>query len=780
MPIPNYVRPQLTIEQILQRTPDATRDRLTAVVIGRQHLINRFNKVARAYGVTHSATGYSSTGATAGIPFKVYNSVSGTFSALDTSVYTIAEDDVDVWVANGEAIHLDLNSADMDNGVLRIKSAADANTLVLSSSVGKFTSEYTEELYSELDGRAVTVGDIFYVTETTGATPRKRTVTAVSAQQVVLSGPVVSDTFATPVSATLGVTAAGASAVTLSSTAGLTGGMPVVSVGGTAGYFAADTYITAVSATGVSLNAGITGGNGASVAFAKVLAAVQSTIIVNENLPTTQFTVDTENTQVILEANAEVEIAEFTDGSESRVLKDGKGTIYPSYRALRQVPATEGLVLIESPSDITTELGLVDLENELSFAANECLSGSQGKSIYVLRVEDDSVTAVSAALRKIEATDSVYALCPITDVLEVKQAVATHCEAMSQKDVKNFRRCYVGTDSPGEYLKLGTYDDEAIQASITVSQAGIVLDILTAGVNLETLNLVDGDIVKMCDSNGVLTGAEYTILAVTDSDSAYLNEGPVTSIGVDVDDERFIQIWKANTPESQAEYVSDVSAALGSRRAINVWVDNGTRLIGDATTVVPNKYLAAEIAGLRTAVIPWQGLTLTEVNTVTEAPAMYTRYNKTLLNEVAASGTLVVTQEAETGAMFIRHQLTTKTDGGSLAYEDSIGVSLDFISFLVKDALGSFIGRKNVTRQTLEEIYNTVWNILNDATTTSVVAAYGPQLNGFSNKAGERNKIDVAAHPTLKDRVTVYARLLMPLPLNVLEVVLDASVDFAL
>jgi hypothetical protein len=130
--------------------------------------------------------------------------------------------------------------------------------------------------------------------------------------------------------------------------------------------------------------------------------------------------------------------------------------------------------------------------------------------------------------------------------------------------------------------------------------------------------------------------------------------------------------------------------------------------------------------------------------------------------------------------VFIRHQLTTKTDAGSLAYEDSIGVSLDDISFKVKDALNGFIGRKNVTRQTLEEIYNAVWTILNDSTTTTAIADYGPQLNGFTNKAGERNKIDVTAHPTLKDRVQVYARLLMPLPLNVLEVVLDATVDFAL
>jgi hypothetical protein len=366
-------------------------------------------------------------------------------------------------------------------------------------------------------------------------------------------------------------------------------------------------------------------------------------------------------------------------------------------------------------------------------------------------------------------------LTPMTDKQTVQQLVTTHCESMSQKDVKNFRRCYVGTDSPGEYAALSRYDGAVIEADITVSNAGIVLDVVTPGVNLQTAQLVEGDIVKMIASNGNYTGAEYVISAVTDTNTAYLSTGPGTSVT-----EVFAEFWKADTPESQVAYVSDVSAALGSRRAVNVWVENGTRILDGVRTVIPNKYVAAEIAGLRSAVIPWQGLTLTEINSVTDAPAMYTRYTKDLLNTVAAAGTFIVTQEAESGGIFIRHQLTTQSNEGSLAYEDSIGVSLDAISFQIKDALNRFVGRKNVTRQTLDEIYDAVWTILNDATTSAAIADYGPQLNGFTNKAGERTKLDVTAHPTLKDRVQVYARLLMPLPLNTLEVILDASVDFAL
>lgn len=779
MPIPNYVRPQLTIEQLLQRTPDATTDRLSAVVIGREYLINRIGVTSNVYSVPFSATGYSGTGPTAGIPFKVYNSTTETYQNLDTATYTISADNTDLYIQNGEAIHLNLAQTDMDGGspgVWRVKSEEDANVLVFYSSSGaKLVSSSTAELYSELDGRSLTVGDIFYVAEGATATPRRRTVTAVTASEVTLSGPIVSSTAATPITKTNSATASGSVAVTLGSTSGLAVGQSLISLSGTASYYSAGTYISAVGSTGITLSAGVTAANGSTLTFSKLLYSLQSTLLVNENIDSAEYTVDTVNAQVSGISNPVVNVAEFNTADENRTLKDGYGKLMVSYRALRTPTATESLIAIETASDLTDKLGTIDLENEIAFGANEAFSGSQGKTIYALRVSDDTTTAYSTALKKIEATDRVYALTPMTDKQTVQQLVATHCESMSQKDVKNFRRCYVGTDSPGEYAALSRYDGSVIEVDITVSNAGIVLDVATAGVNLQTVNLVEGDIVKMIDSNGNYTGAEYTISAVTDANTAYLSTGPASS-----QTEVFAEFWKADTPESQAAYVADVSEALGSRRAVNVWVENGTRIIDGVRTVIPNKYVAAEVAGLRSAVIPWQGLTLTEINSVTDAPAMYTRYTSSLLNTVAAAGTFIITQEAESGGVFIRHQLTTQSNEGSLAYEDSIGVSLDSISYQIKDSLNSFVGRKNVTRQTLEEIYDTVWTILNNATTSSAVADYGPQLNGFTNKAGERNKIDVAAHPTLKDRVQVYARLLMPLPLNTLEVVLDASVDFAL
>lgn len=777
--ISNYVRPQLTIEQILETTPAATKDRLTAVVIGRQYLLSRYGKEDNVYSVNFSTTGFTG-GSTAGVPLKVWNSTTEAYDAFDSAAYTATTANTSVYIEDGEAtLYSTTSSAVLGRGYFTIQSDSAPNVLVLDTDSGKFTASTTGALFSGLAGRNVTVGDIFYVKGSSADSDfRRRTVTDVTAQELTFSGPLVSSTFTTPVSATIGATASGASALTLGSTSGLTVNMPIVSIGGSGGVFDDNTYITAIGATGVTLNAAVTGASGAAVGFANVIYSMVLTAPVTDEILTTDWTLDTDNDQVTVAANASVTLTDRNSGSQTCALRDGKGLVYPSFKALKTVATTEGIIPIDTVSDIETKLGTIDLDNELAFGANECLSGANGKSIYALRVAADNTTEYAKSLRKIESTDSVYALCPLTEDTEVQLAVASHCSSMSDKTVKNFRRCYVGTDSPGEYVAKarGTDGTTKLLLDITVANGSIFADLTNASdINLTTLGLTEGDLIKVIDSNGAYTGDEYEIDSVTDANSLNLTTGPaVTTANVKV------EFWKADTSDSQIAYVKNISKALANRRAANVWVENGTRLINSASTVIPNKYVAAEVCGLRTAVIAWQGLTMTEITSVTDAPAMYTRYTRDQLNDAASYGVFVVTQEAEAASVFIRHQLTTKTDAGSLSYEDSVGTSLDFISLKVKDSLASFIGRKNVTQQTISEIYGVVWNILNDATTTDAGASYGPQLNGFEDKDGERGKITVAAHPTLKDRITVYAKLLMPLPLNNLEVVFDASVDFSL
>jgi hypothetical protein len=456
----------------------------------------------------------------------------------------------------------------------------------------------------------------------------------------------------------------------------------------------------------------------------------------------------------------------FVDaGSSMPPVKTGK--LYASYRALVPAPSTEDRILIETVSDITDNLGTIDLDNDLAFGANEMLSGANGKAIYALRTAGTSLANYTAAFRKIESTDTVYALCVLSDDLEIQQAGASHCESMSGKEIKNFRRIYVATDSPGSYSVLApaTGDPNYTATVSDYNGQGNLLVTTQDDVDFTLLDIGDGD-------RFLLTGAsdtEYEIDQVLSETELLLKTGPVAAISPA---EPF-ELWRADTPESQIDYVIQRSRALNSRRAINVWVQDGTRLIGGVSTRVPNRFVAAEIAGLRCAVLPQQGLSMTEIQSITDCPAMYIRYNRTDLNRAGAEGVFIITQEAESGTVFIRHQLTTDSSNGSLYYEDSAGVNIDDLSFKFKDALSGYVGKKNVTADTLSDIYNDCWSILHEATQTDRAVDYGPQLNGFEDPVVEADAI-------LKDRVNVYAVVEIPLPLNQLAVTLEGTVDFDL
>jgi len=482
-------------------------------------------------------------------------------------------------------------------------------------------------------------------------------------------------------------------------------------------------------------------------------------------------------TDVTLDANIALEVPDrdASPGDEWVTFVDDTNamppavdaTVFVSYRALVPATATEDKVLIETTSDITDNLGTQDMDNDLAYGAKCMLNGANGKSIYALRTAGTELADFTDALKKIESTDGVYALCPMTDDLAIQQAVALHCESMSTKEIKNFRRCYVGTDSPGSYAELAPPSGGPNYTATVSDYSGQGNLLVTSGdsPDFTTLDISDGD-------RFLLTGAsdtEYEIDQVLSATEILLKTGPTSPISPA---EPF-ELWRADTPESQVDFVIERSKALNSRRAINVWVENGTAIIDDVSQVIPNRYVAAEIAGLRCAVLPQQGLSMTEIQTVTDASSMYVRYNRADLDRAAENGTFIITQEAESGAIFIRHQLTTDPDNGSLYYEDSAGVNIDDISFKFKDSLNGYVGKKNVTEDTLNDIYNDCWTILNEASQTDRSVDYGPQLNGFEDPV-------VEADAVLKDRVNVDAVIEIPLPLNQLVVTVEGTVDFDL
>ncbi len=469
---------------------------------------------------------------------------------------------------------------------------------------------------------------------------------------------------------------------------------------------------------------------------------------------------------VVFAASAKVGVTRTAGVAYFSMVND-TGELFPSYRAIVPPAAGEGLLTLSSSSDVTSILGDGGMQNVLSYGVGRALAGAQGRSVYALRTGGTAVADFTTALNKVRNTDLTYALCVLSDVLAVKQAVASHVDAMSAESVKNFRRAYVGTDTTGAYGAIVKHADLTNYTATVGTLNGGYKKVYCAGGGFTASTIGAGDLFRTnyaVDTWGDETYEEYVIDEVLSDTELALVTGPSSAINPAA---RF-EVWKANTAANQVSYVSQVAAAIGSRRVSNVWSDSGTALVDGVTQVMPMMFQAAEIAGLRCALYPQQGLTNTEVSTVTAAANMYLKYSAADLDAVAAAGNFVITQDIDGGSVYIRHQITTKTNAGSLYYEDSVGVNLDAISYRFKDLLQGYIGKRNVNAETISEINRKLTLELDKQTLTSPSEDVGPALIGYDN-------LVVAIDAVLKDKINVDADLVMPLPLNNITVTLHGS-----
>lgn len=203
-----------------------------------------------------------------------------------------------------------------------------------------------------------------------------------------------------------------------------------------------------------------------------------------------------------------------------------------------------------------------------------------------------------------------------------------------------------------------------------------------------------------------------------------------------------------------------------------VWVENGTASINGVTTVIPNRFIAAYVAGLRAGLQPQQGLTRREIPIITSASAMYTRYTPDDLNEIAADGVMIITQDVESGKIYIRHQLTTNSSNGILFYEDNVYPIVDYLSFQFDDGLDGFIGVKNVTQGTLTDMRRVIADIATVAKLADYNSDIGPLIVGFSDLTVTRNTL-------AKDRVDTSITVEIPTPLNTIVHTINGSYSTA-
>ena len=448
---------------------------------------------------------------------------------------------------------------------------------------------------------------------------------------------------------------------------------------------------------------------------------------------------------------------------------ESRGNLYQQFRVLLSPDVTDDVYTIRNTEDVQKYFGTIAVENDIAYGCAAALEGSAGRAIYALRVRNHTAEAYTEALNKVETNASTYSFAILEEDMDVLQAAADFVEKRSHPENKKWCRALCGIDNPGEYVLASVaMDGNPIKADIVLSadQKTYLLeltedtqfDLLDITLNGMTTTVKPGDKVEL-----VATGAKYTIARVSSSRVLVLENGPVNG-----KEGAVIRLVKADTPVNAGEYVAAVAERLNNRRFTVVFCDRGTVQDVDAhdnprTVVVPNRFLAATVAGIASAVVPQAPITRTEVTTIDAATRMYTQYTQLMLDDIAKHGVLLITQDVKNQPCYIRHQLTTETDKGSLYYEESCTRNLDNISYSITDILEQYIGRSNVTPSALRSITNSVTDVLNSFTQDGPNDLIGPSLINWTDLSVEQD-------PVFKDRVIIRVKLYLPLPLNNIKV----------
>lgn len=454
-----------------------------------------------------------------------------------------------------------------------------------------------------------------------------------------------------------------------------------------------------------------------------------------------------------------------------------KARLFVSYRSYLPYSITDGIVRISNTLDIENYAGKIDPDNTLAYGLSWAIRGAQNsKAVFAAKTENNSVEAYSAVLAEASTSDVLYAFVPLTYDPAVLNTVASHIADQSRESKKRWRGGYFGTKPPAEYAKVTINDSETeLQGTIeNVNVNGALLSILRlSDVVLTDYAVQVGDKVRFSfyekpDGSGELVYSELSILTVDDVDECTL-DGQVASGSIT--NPVKIEVWAADTGYNKALWLINNSEAFGTRRVKQIWCDSPDYISNQFGTFnIEPYFIACEIAGIRSVLPVQMGLTRTEVSSVSRCPLMYRKYKEEELDMAAAGGTFIITQDYNSSPVYIRHQLTTETDKGSLYYEDSITVNHDSISYGIKDILGPYIGRRNANYETAKEIYNRIDEYLSGLLVNTENLPIGPQISGFKD-------LNVSVDKLRKDTINASVDIQYSLPLNYIYKTLKASVS---
>ena len=414
----------------------------------------------------------------------------------------------------------------------------------------------------------------------------------------------------------------------------------------------------------------------------------------------------TSATQITLESGATAFDSTWTNAGVLMAMPlsnacSGYNSLYIQARYLLSANCEE-VTTIATASAVTAALGPLSSDNPLALAVYYALLNSNGTAVRYVAICTDDLTGYLGALDVLTNRQDVWGLTPLSYLTTVHDAFKAHVLAMSTPASGRWRVTFIANELDLTTAML-TADSSGDPVLATVEEdpatPGYFIILKSAGADFITNDVSAGDTVRyeyISDGFGGSTYTEYVIDAVTNEDQIKLLTGPSAAEPV----AKKFEVHHTNTPSELATQVATDSGRMASRRVINVFPDEP----GNAGTTYEGYILAAAIAGLKSGVVPQQGLTNLNITGFDEMDRVTEFFLEAELDTMADAGTLIVTQsQVSPFDIYIRHQLTTDRTGLN-TQEISITAIMDAASYVHLRRQEPYIGVTNITPRTLETI----------------------------------------------------------------------------
>lgn len=476
-----------------------------------------------------------------------------------------------------------------------------------------------------------------------------------------------------------------------------------------------------------------------------------------------------EDTQVCVQEGIIAYHPEWTDAGVEQPLPLWGGDIYVEYREWLS-ELTDQVNSISTPADLDNIKGQLDPDNPLKWGVFKALSNSNGTVVkYTAVANADDLDSWVQVLERIKGRDDLYNLVPLTFDKQVQDLYVAHALSESNEIENNWKAVVLALPSRSTVPVVaegvaiagvsGNVIPEVVEATVednpnATNTQYTLLRVDGPGYFI-TNNVRPGDLVRYnyaVDGFGKTVYEEYVVDQVLSENSLVL----YTGLDAAVTTPQRVEIWHNLNRNEMADDIAQRAGSFSSRRVVAVWPDQ----VGSGGRLMPGYFLASAVGGLVSGVLPHQGLTNVEVGGFDDFTRSYVMFNETQLNRMAEAGVWIVTEDRD-GTPYSRHALTT--DNLDLnRKEEMIRRNVDSMSYLFLRRLRPFIGRTNATPNMVDKLRGEIYDIISFLKNNGYTRELGSQLIDGSIRV-------LRVHPLLKDRIEIVLDLVVPAPLNNIE-----------